>query len=255
MIAPDHRKKRYSPVTRRFLGPAIERFLDREMPKLFGPLMRKKVAGEILRLVEAFNPPKDHLKVGQVLWSAVHKSTRADHPDHILVPVVLTLVAQEDIDRLIKGVPVKKVVTGSMIRMMNEAYAQDALLSMRDLALLVKRSDATCSTFRIEHEKATGEIAPHTGNLQDMGSCVTHKYQIVRKVVLEGKDPTLVAGQTNHSQYAVDHYLKDFYRVETLYDLDFEIEFIHRTTGMALHVVRQYIDILDEFKSHKDNLT
>ena len=41
-----------------------------------------------------------------------------------------------------------------------------------------------------------------------MGSCISHKTAIVRKVVLEKKDPADVARECNHSQRAVDHYLK-----------------------------------------------
>ena len=77
-----------------------------------------------------------------------------------------------------------------------------------------------------------------------MGSTVTHKALAVRKVVAEGKDPAKVAQEINHSQRAVDHYVSDYHRVKTLYDLKPDPDFIHQATNIAKHVVHQYIELI-----------
>ena len=76
-----------------------------------------------------------------------------------------------------------------------------------------------------------------------MGSTVTHKRQIVEKVVFEKKDPVAVARECHHSQRAVDNYLKDYQRVVTAYAFKPNITFIHKVTVIAPHVIKQYLEI------------
>ena len=85
-------------------------------------------------------------------------------------------------------------------------------------------------------------ILPHTGALHDMGSTISHKKTIVQKVVFEKKDPADVARECNHTQRAVDNYLKDYNRVKTAYKYKRDIDFIHNVTGIAKYV-RQLPDM------------
>ncbi len=79
-----------------------------------------------------------------------------------------------------------------------------------------------------------------------MGSSVSHKTIIIRKVILEKKDPADVARECNHSQAAVDHYLKDYHRVKTLHGLGQNLDFIHLVTQIAKHVIVQYINLIKQ---------
>ncbi len=79
-----------------------------------------------------------------------------------------------------------------------------------------------------------------------MGSTVSHKAIIVKKVVLEKKDPVPVARESNHSQSAVARYLKDYHRVKTLHTLNYDVNFIHLTTQIAKHVIVQYLNIINQ---------
>jgi len=78
-----------------------------------------------------------------------------------------------------------------------------------------------------------------------MGSTLTHKRMIVFKHVVEKKDPAIVARETNHSQGAVDRYLKDYGRVKTLVNDKKDIDFIHQTTNIARPVIKQYLQIIN----------
>ena len=104
------------------------------------------------------------------------------------------------------------------------------------------------SSVRRRFEAQNGCTLPHTGALHDMGSTVSHKATIIRKVVIEKKDPAAVARECNHTQAAVDRYLKDYHRVKTLHHLNRDVEFIHLTTQIAKHVIIQYINIIDTEK-------
>jgi len=131
--------------------------------------------------------------------------------------------------------------------MLNEAYSQNALLSMRDISLLLAIKYSSASTTRKKYEEKHNVNLPHPGNLQDMGSCITHKYQIIYKCVVEKKDPIIAAKETNHTIMAVDRYLKDFNRVKTLYFDDKDGNYIHLVTRLSLNLIAQYVNIINQY--------
>jgi hypothetical protein len=121
------------------------------------------------------------------------------------------------------------------------------VLSTRDLSLLLVSSASALSHQRIEYEKEHQTVLPHTGVIHDMGTTLTHKRIIIYKNVVEKKDPSVVARETNHSQMAVDKYLKDFSRVKTLVNDNKDINFIHHTTNIARPVIKQYLQIINNY--------
>ena len=131
--------------------------------------------------------------------------------------------------------------------MIREAYQQGAVLSTRDLSLLLIQSAPGLSHQRIEYEKENQTVLPHTGVIHDMGTTLTHKRIIIYKHVVEKKDPSIVARETNHSQPAVDKYLKDFNRVKTLVNDNKDLNFIHHTTNISRPVIKQYLQIINDY--------
>ena len=246
MIKPPDSVKRYRSAKARFLKPLIVNFFASECPKFFGPVMRDKLADEIIGILEAACPETAHLKPGQMVWNALDKNTRGDSPHRRYVPVVLTVIAEKDVEQLSQGTPMSQVAQESIARMIREAYRQGGILSSRDLGLITLRQPGQASVIRRRYEAEQGCTLPHTGALHDMGSTVSHKSTIIRKVILEKKDPAAVARECCHSQAAVDRYLKDYHRVKILYKLHHDIDFIHLATQIAKHVVVQYIDLIDK---------
>ncbi len=246
MIPRPVAEKHYASAGKRFLTSSIERFLDREFPKTFGPVIRHKMAEQIVELVNQQLPAKDYLRPGQCVWNAVSIRTRPDSPHCRLVPVILTLVDPSDTEQLAQGAPRHQVTQEAVARLTREAFQQGALLSMRDIGLLVWRKNASISSWRRAWESRHQTSLPHVGSLQDFGTCISHKTTIIRKVVYEGKDPRRVSDETKHSQWAVDRYLKDFYRVKICHQHNPDIEFIARTTGLSKHLVQQYVEIISQ---------
>ena len=117
---------------------------------------------------------------------------------------------------------------------------------MRDLTLLTWRDGSSVSKFRRRYEQEHDMTLPHTGSLQDVGSCISHKSTIVRKVVVDKKDPLTASRETNHSMPAVDRYLKDFHRVRLCHIDGKDADFISFATGLKKHVVKEYIKIAEE---------
>ena len=242
--SPDCRKKFHS-AQARFLEGALNIFFKREFPKLLGPILRRKLVEEIIKLLQDLLPLKDHVKPGQIVWNAVSTKTRADSPNVRFVPVTLTMINEQDIQQLADGEPMTKIMKQGIARITKEAYAQGALLSMRDIGLLTWRHGGSISHYRKKYEKEQNVTLPHTGSLQDMGSCITHKSTIVRKITIDKKDPLVVARETNHSIGAVDRYIKDFNRVRLCYQDGKDQEFISLATGLNKFVVNEYVKLIE----------
>jgi len=243
-------QKRYNSAKERFLERALVNFFTRELPKMFGPIMREKLAAEIMKILHELNVDSRNLKPGQILWNALDKSTRGDSPKRKYKAVILTIVNAEDIAYLVDGGSRTKLNKNVIARMINEAYEQGGILSMRDIALLTLRTGGSISAYRKSYEEEHNVILPHTGVLHDMGSCITHKGEIIRKVYIEKKDPVVVSKETSHSQKAVDRYLTDFNRVKCAYEHNANINYVHIVTGISKCVVNQYFDIIKEIKKN-----
>jgi hypothetical protein len=244
MIAPSYAQKHFASARCRFLRPALINFLATELPKAMGPLLREKFTDQLIALFESLCPEVKHLKPGQLLWNALDKETRGDSPNRRFVPVVLTLINEEDVQQLTNGISMLQIAQNSIARMTLEAFDQGGVLSTRDIGLLILKSPSVSSRLRRSYEATQDKPLPHTGIIHDMGTSITHKEMIVRKVVLEKKDPARVAQECMHSQRAVDRYLKDYHRVKTLHLDGKDDIFIHRVTAIAVHVVRQYLAII-----------
>jgi hypothetical protein len=249
--SPDY-VKRFNSAKVRFLKGALDNFFKREFPKLIGPILRDKLTDELIKILDKMLPLKDHLKPGQIVWNAVDIRTRADSKNPKFVPVILTLISEQDIEKLTKAVPMSQIRDHAIARIEKESHSQGGLLSMRDIGLFTWRHTGCISKYRKNYEKEHGEILPNTGSLQDMGSCISHKVMILEKIVIDKKDPYTVAKETKHSMRAVDRYQKDFYRVKYCYDDGKDIDFTSRATDLNKFVVKEYFDLLKEFEKIKN---
>jgi hypothetical protein len=239
--------KHYSSAHDRFLKPALVNFFAREFNGAFGPIVRENIADALIDLFNSLCPESSRLKPGQIVWNALDKRTRADSEKRRYKPVILSMVTDDEVSMFEKGTSISTIRKNVMARMIKEAFQQGAVLSTRDLSLLLVSSAPHLSQLRIEYEKVYKTILPHTGVIHDMGTTLTHKRIIVYKHIVEKKDPSVVARETNHSQMAVDKYLKDFNRVKTLVNDDKDINFIHHTTNIARPVIKQYLQIINNY--------
>jgi hypothetical protein len=246
MIQKSYDVKHYRSAHDRFLKPMITNFLVHEL-RYLGPVTAANVADELIRIFEENTPQKNRLKHGQILWNALDKNTRGDSPKRKYKTVVLSVVTDDDVTMFEQGVSTKEIRKQVIARMMKEAYRQGGILSTRDVGLMLSVRSPAISSARIEYEKENNVVLPHPGVLHDMGSTVTHKEMIVYKYVVEKKATNKIALETNHSQRAVDHYIKDFNRVKALLEEDKTIEFIHLITQIAKPVIKQYQAIFNQY--------
>ncbi len=248
MIPSSDSVKRYNAARHRFLKPVLMNFFAQEFPKFFGPIVRERIVDELLELVENTSPDIRRMKPGQILWNALDIRTRGDSPRRRYVPVVLSVITEGDIKQLVKGFPMSVVAKNAIARMMRQAIEQGGVLSNRDVGLLTLRTPSYAARKRKEYEEEYQCVLPHTGVLHDMGSCISHKKMIIQKAIYEKKDPADVARESHHTQRAVDRYLKDFHRVQLAYKQNPTMDYVHMVTGISKHVVKQYIEMIDNAK-------
>lgn len=242
-------QKHYESAHRHLFAAVFDRFLEQNIPLLGGPELRQLLINKIIELFDNYTIANEHLKPGQMLWIAVDKNTRADSTKVRYRPVVLTMVTADEITDLTDGKQTPpQQLPAATARILKEAYAQDALLSMRDLALIFKRVPGDMSTIRQKYEKHTSEVLPTPATLQDMGSGITHKTLILKKILVEKKDMAKVRQETNHSQQAIDRYLKSYRRVEMLLDDSKSILYISKVTGLSPYLILQYERIYTDTK-------
>lgn len=247
MIPQTSSVKHYRSAHDRFLKPAIVNFFEREFCGMFGPVVRENIAEALIHLFNSLCPESSRLKPGQIIWNALDKRTRADSEKRRYKPVILSLVTDDEVSMFENETSVLTIRKNVMARMIREASQQGAVLSTRDLSLLLVASAPYLSKLRIEYEDEHNTILPHTGVVHDMGTTLTHKRIIVYKHIVEKKDPLTVARETNHTQPAVDKYLKDFSRVKTLVNDNKDMNFIHHTTSIARSVIKQYLQIINDY--------
>jgi hypothetical protein len=121
----------FSSVLRKSFDSALEYLLYTEYRFLGGKRVVRMIVNDVKGLIEKFFP--DNLEVGQIIWPAVSidesKEQHKKIEDHKIVPVKLSLVTKEDLEKLEKKVKRNEIEKARAIRLINQAHAQGALLN------------------------------------------------------------------------------------------------------------------------------
>lgn len=254
MIRPQesYREAVYRPQAAKTLRQTLIRFIAQEFPRLGGPWVIDLFVDKLLELVDTYRIEQGRLKPGQTVWQAValdeRPRCRKPMTETRQVPVVITIVNQQDIEDLRNDVKWTQVLQRALVRAANDAYAQGGVLACSDLGLLFNHSVSRISTLISEYEAETGEIVPRRGNIHDMGRTVSHKWIICGKAYLEGKLTPTIARETYHSPQAVDSYTLGLARV---YFATVQQEMTPQEAAFALqqslYLVQEYVEMIEEF--------
>ena len=140
-----------------------------------------------------------------------------------------------------------------ILRLTQEAYDQDALLSYEDLvSVLLTTSPATVKRD-IRALKQSGYFVVTRGAKHDMGPGLSHKTQIL-ELYFKAYTFTEIEQKTNHSERAVWRYLRDFTQVATLHHQDFPDAQIRLITHLSDRLIREYLSLYKEYQ-HTDRMT
>jgi hypothetical protein len=212
-----------------------------------GPVVVEAIVDDICDTVRGYYLHGEDLEPGQLLYLAPAKEERAGRGKTMaktrMIPVRLTLVDNEDLDAIRDGAVVALRREIRVRRLTNQAYEQGAVLSQRDLSLLLGYSDSAISMTAVALRKR-GEWLPLRGYVADMGSFPTHKAAIVR-LYLEGLLTPQIAHNTFHSKGAVDRYIRSFEQVRLL-SQKFSRDELPLLTGMPLRLIDEYLTLIQE---------
>ncbi len=237
---------------RKTFPSALGHLLQTEFPGVFGPAVPRLFADKIDALYERFHPPCSRLKVGQVLWAAVaiddppHKDKRIE--DTRLVPVILDLVTPQDIDNSSHGGRRVQIRRDRVLRLFRQTYEQGGVLRYADVSLLAHIGMNSITPIVRAEQEATGVPVPCRGTVHDMGRSVTHKAIICYKRLVEKKTTSQVAQETFHSAAEVEYYVQTLRRVQLCRDSDMAEEDIAQATGHSRSLVREYLDLIEQFQ-------
>jgi hypothetical protein len=213
-----------------------------------GAVVAAAIVDDICATVRAYYRRDGDLEPGQLIYNAAAKEERGGRGKTMaktrLVPVRLTLIAEEDLDAIRQHLPFTRRREIRVRRLAHEAARQGAALTEADLALLMGNcSDGTISGVICRLRQA-GEWLPLRGYVADMGSFPTHKAAIVA-LYLQGLTTPDIASRTYHSKEAVDRYIRGFERVRLLAP-KYAPEELPLLTGMSMPLIQQYLTLLEE---------
>ncbi|KQC11686.1 MAG: hypothetical protein APR63_12240 [Desulfuromonas sp. SDB] len=220
-----------------------------------GEVTAKAIVDDILSLLEDFflvgsvDDDLRHIQNGQLVWMAVPVDEYPQRGKTLaqtrMKPVILSMNTDADIDHIAHGFDTSTLRKKRLKRLVDEAFDQGALLSQLDLAMLLGVSDAVVSKYVNQIQKE-GHLLPTRGNIHDMSGAITHKREIIT-LYLDGYLTPAIAAKTNHSKEAVDRYIRDYHKVETLWMHGItELQQISHLSHLSARVAQQYIDLLPQ---------
>jgi len=246
----EHAHNIYGPMQFKNFEGALEAFFALECPQLGGLRTRQVLVQLIADLVGQFYPQTSHLRQGQIQWTAVHKLEKASYGKRItesrLTPVILDLVQARDAQDRAAGLKLRDQKREAVARLFRQAFEQDGVLTNGDCAVLLKISPSTVSHYARSWEAEHGRYLPRRGVIHDIGPTLTHKRQIVRMIVLEGRKVEDVCRATDHSPEAAHRYLKAFKQVLLCHQKGFTIQEISYAVKISQRLVREYLNLIEE---------
>jgi hypothetical protein len=248
---PPHQSKEYECNGRKTFRSALCHFLQTEFPGVFGPAVTQLFAERVEEIFERFHPERSRLKVGQVLWAAVATDDPPARDKRIeqtrLVPVVLDLVAPQDIEEMVAGARIATLRQNRLLRLFRQAHEQGAVLSYADVSLLMHLRIGTISRYVQQHHHSTQEIIPCRGTIHDLGRSMTHKAIICYKRLVEQKTTSQVAAETNHHPESVERYVQCLRRVKMCSEAGMSIEETALAIGHSQLLVQEYLRLIQQY--------
>jgi uncharacterized protein DUF1670 len=245
--------KIFSSSARKTFHHALTHLLKTEFPGIFGPAVTELFALQVEQLFQKFHPPRERVGWGQLVWLAVATDDLPGYGKRIedtrLVPVILDLVAREDIDGLLDGRTWNDLRQARITRLCQQAHAQGGLLSQVDLGLLLTQSNSAISQVMRSQSRSSPErpLLPSRGSLHDLGQTVSHKRSICYKRLVEKKTTSQIANETFHSPQAVEQYVQDLRRVQLCRDQGLTISDTSQVTGLSTRLIEEYVKLIAEF--------
>lgn len=213
------------------------------------PKVAEALIKDVMSVYAASTKDKDNLKPGQIVWPAVALKEKHGNGKTLArtktIHVVLSIVENSDIGDLADGTKPPDSLAKRIARISEEAYAQGALLTQADIAIIFCMSQPKVSYLVRRYQKSIGKIIPLRGFVHDIGRSITHKVKII-DMHAKGYSTKDIARSMSHAPTSVDRYIRDFERVKMLNLKGMSQSEISYITSLSESLVIEYIKIIKE---------
>jgi hypothetical protein len=250
-----YKKAKYGPAANK----NIRAILRKELLTNFGFehmfLMADVLIDRFLEIVQEADVIGGHLEPFQTVvygYDKLKKFEFARRSGNLhLRPARVNIVTAEEIARLRDGAGLPQLRGEMAVRILKEAYAQNAILSFADVGLVMCQVPACVAHLVRQYREAhPGEFLPHCGSVLDMGPTRSHKREAVL-LYLQGHLTSEIARQIQHAPEDVDRYIYDYQRVIELTQEGQSVNQISFLANMRPHVVKEHIALWKEFEAMK----
>ena len=246
-----HRQEMFEPLQQKTLVNVLRQLFVAEFGYENKVIFAEAMIERILQTLETFTQPAALLKPGQLLWMAVahdgHKHAHKPMQEVPQVPVVLDLVANEDLQALADGTEYRAIRRQRHARILDQAFAQSGVLAQGDLAAITLTSRRVIGRDLQKFQKEKGRILPYRGSVQDIGGTLTHKVEIIRLFEAGYLEPEICRKLSlPHELSAVENYVQTYKNVVKLLERGFSLSEISGILSVSERLVRAYIPIVRE---------
>jgi hypothetical protein len=205
----------------------------------------------LLETIDGFIKPQALLKPGQMLWmAAIHdgrKHTFKSMKETPQVPVILELVADEDLQALANGAPYPDIRRRRHARLLDQAMAQGGVLAQTDLAALTLSSESVVRKDIIQVQQDEERRLPHRGSVQDIGPTLSHKVEVARLLEAGYLEPEICRKlHPVHDLRSVERYAQTYKNMLKLVEHGFAPNEISSILSLSKRLVQEYISLVKE---------
>lgn len=218
-----------------------------------GPVVAKAIVEDLVALID--QAYSEQLPPGHLNWLAVpiHNGPKGKSPDiQQLVTIRLQMVTEQEVallndQRLLGQQATKRTFNQQRFaRWAQEAYAQGGVLTLFDLSLLSGLGEVQVGNLVRQYQQEQQVTLPLRGTVHDVGPAVSHKAEVIRRF-LRGHSPADIARDLNHTQQAVDIYIKD-YEVTRKLVQKFLIKDIPALSRRSAALVQQHVKLIRQYE-------
>lgn len=154
------------------------------------------------------------LQPGQMIWRAISAHEPPGKPlEKCEFKTIRLTVHRQDEDTEVKKAHGGSAKRGQQImRMCEEAFEQDTLLTQEDLATILDTDVKTIRNDQKRYQKKYDILIPTRGNKCDIGPGITHRAKVIQ-LFIEGQEAVDIGRQMQHSLKAVERYISSYCRI------------------------------------------
>jgi len=207
------------------------------------------ILDSVHKVFGAYFETSDTLKPGQTLFQVVSSQTPANVrlEDSKQVAVVLTVDAGDEDLQIRKDEGVPGLRRHRIQRVCEEAFQQDGLLTVEDLAVRLFNCGERTISRDLSYFKQHQIVLPLRSTIKDMGRAITHRTLIIEEW-LKGKEYSQIARVTYHSIPSVKNYVNKFKRVVALANENFDVNTISFLVKMSPSLVAEYYSLYNRLE-------